>query len=391
MHIVIITSMPSPYRVPLFNALSNEFKTRGWTLKLIFITRTYTRRQWDILENEFEFEYTYLRDFKLVIGEGLFSHSFSVFRQLLAEKPDVIIVGGFSVSAAWTSLYCLLYSKTYLVWTGETISESKLRNNLKRTRGVLRTFLISRARGFIVYGSAAKKYLMMHHVSEHKIFEARNTVDTEFYKAESLRSKKQRPDFIKENNLPDLNLLFVGHLEKRKGADAMLRAIRLFQEQRPDVNFGTHIIGSGSMEIELKTLVESCKIRNVYFWGFLQKRDIAKFMGICDLLIFPSISELYGLVPIEAMACGLPVLSSVLAGVTEDLVQDHVNGLVIDPTNEIDFYSKIKQVIENGDLRHRLGEETGKMITENFLITHSIRGFIDAVKFVQKTDGEHVK
>ena len=386
MRIVIITNMPSPYRVPLFNALNTECRAKGWILKIIFITRSYTRRHWDVIENDFEFDYVYLRDRKFVFGEALFSFSFSLFQRLMLESPDIIITGGFSVSTLWANLYGRLFKKPYIVWTGETIDENKLRKKFRPIRSMVRSFLMRQAHGFVVYGSAAKKYLVTSRVPEFKIFVARNTVDTEFYMKESARVRLRRNDYINNHKLPaGLNILYIGQLEKRKGVDLMLNAIRRLQEKKSALNFATHIIGSGSCENELQSLVSEARIRNVYFWGFKQKMEIAEFLGVSDLLVFPSMSELYGLVPIEAMACGVPVICSSRAGVTEDLITDGANGLLVDPANEVDLCSRIEQLIENKDLRLRLGTAAGKTIMENFLIKHSIKGFIDAIQFTVKT------
>ncbi len=381
MRVVIITNMPSPYRVPLFNSLAKEFKSKGWHLKIVFLTRSYSRRKWEIVESDFEFEYTYLKDFKIVLGEAMISSSVGLFKNLVADKPQLVIVGGFSISALWTLLYCLLFDGKYMIWSGETIDEDRLRKQFRILRNTVRYMIGRLAHGFIVYGTAAKEYLLSKQVNEKKIFVAVNTVDTSFYREASERHRSERAAFIAQHHLPQKNILYVGHLEKRKGADLMLEAVSLVRERNTS-QFAVHILGSGPEEENLRLLVKSKKLDHVFFWGFMQKDDIARFFGICDFLVFPSVSELYGLVPIEAMASGLPVLMSNKAGATRDLIKDNVNGVIIDPENIYDFSIKIERFLQNSSLRTQLGSKAESTIRDRFTIRHCTQGFVHAIETV---------
>ena len=67
------------------------------------------------------------------------------------------------------------------------------------------------------------------------------------------------------------------------------------------------------------------------FAGFVPREDLPQFYGIADLLILPSRREVWGLVINEAMACGVPVLTTEAVGAAPDMIQDGVNGYVVPP------------------------------------------------------------
>ncbi len=374
-----MTNIPSPYRIPLFNAMNEEFLKRNWSLNIIFLTRSYRRRKWNVDESQFRFTYSYLRDIQFMRGEAFISLAFSLPKMLFEEDPDVVVVGGFSLAALWAAAYCRMFEKKLIIWSGETIAEDRLRRRFRFLRGRLRNVIMRNAQSFVAYGTEAKKYLLSQRISENKIFIGINTVDTEFLAVQMEKRMPLRESFLAEHQLPNLNILFVGYLEERKGVRLLLEAVREIQKAGFEVPFGTHIVGSGTEETSLKDYVERHGLKNIYFWGYQQKEAVPLYFSIADLLVFPSLSELYGLVPIEAMAFGVPVLCSVYAGVTPDLVVDGYNGYVIDPYNQVDFIGKIKHLLQKENVRKALAFHAIDTVKANFQIRNSVNGFLDSL------------
>lgn len=384
MKIIIITNMPSPYRIPLFNHLREDFEQRGWHLKVIFLTRGYARRKWNINENEITFDYEYLNDIQFTFGEGFMSLALSLPKLLNSEKPDIIIVGGFSISTLWVFLYSRLYDIPYIIWSGETPRQSKSRKDLFNLRFFFRKFMVSRSFAGVAYGTEAKNYLTQMGLPRESIFIGINTVDTHFFQQACMNIKKNKENIKTEKGFPIVNILYVGHLTKLKGIDYLIKALHRIRNNMSHV--ALHIVGDGNYHDTLVKMVRDLDMsKQVYFWGFKQKDDLPLYYGIADFFVFPSFYDVWGLVCIEAMSAYLPVLSSSFAGVSVDLIKDGVNGFTIDPYNEIDLCSRIEQLIKDSDLRHRLGMEAGKTITENYMITHSAQGFVDAIRYSKKT------
>lgn len=101
-----------------------------------------------------------------------------------------------------------------------------------------------------------------------------------------------------------VNFLYVGRLEKIKGPDILLNAIRILQKSRKD--FELHIIGDGNM----RKALELNKPGNVHFYGIVSTNKIAGFMAKCDYLVIPSRNESLPLVLLEAAKMNLPVIAS---------------------------------------------------------------------------------
>jgi glycosyltransferase involved in cell wall biosynthesis len=134
-------------------------------------------------------------------------------------------------------------------------------------------------------------------------------------------------------------ILFVSRLVKEKEIDTLADIYQLFQQRRPDVKF--LVVGSGPGEDELKD-----KMPNAVFTGKLTGQDLATCYASSDLFVFPSISETFGNVVLEALASGLPVVTAAEGGPV-DIVTHGVNGFHVTPKDPESFYSKLVLLLEN--------------------------------------------
>ena len=99
-----------------------------------------------------------------------------------------------------------------------------------------------------------------------------------------------------------INLLFVARLEKGKGILDLLSAF----EKIEDANFVLHVVGSGSLDHLFKTLNDE----RIIYHGFLTETELCELYGKCDVFVFPSHYENFPSVIIEALSCGLYVITS---------------------------------------------------------------------------------
>jgi glycosyltransferase involved in cell wall biosynthesis len=122
----------------------------------------------------------------------------------------------------------------------------------------------------------------------------------------------------------DVLLLYAGRLAAEKSLDVLLDALVIINAQADNVQLV--IAGDGPLREELMRRAPA----NVTFTGYLPQEELAKVYASCDLFMFPSTTETYGNVVLEAMAAGLPVVSPDVGGVKENLVTGH-NGLACAP------------------------------------------------------------
>ncbi|NIM03349.1 glycosyltransferase [bacterium] len=150
-------------------------------------------------------------------------------------------------------------------------------------------------------------------------------------------------------------LLFVGRLVEKKGVEYLIDAMKIVTDRLPDVKL--LIIGTGNLEKKLKMKVTKLNLPSyVTFLGVKKHDELIDYFNICDLLIVPSIFDRYGhtetlgMVILEAMSCGKPVIASDIGGIPES-VKDGYNGLLTIPKNPVDIAEKIVNALTEFDLK----------------------------------------
>ena len=134
-------------------------------------------------------------------------------------------------------------------------------------------------------------------------------------------------------------LLSVGALLPTKGYPYMLQALEKIIECRKDILYC--IIGSGKLQKFLEKQVSEKGLSNyVTFAGGKPHSEIPLWMNACDLFVLPSLRESFGVVQIEAMACGKPIVATRNGGSEEVIISDE-HGLLVEPANPDDLAEKI--------------------------------------------------
>ena len=150
-------------------------------------------------------------------------------------------------------------------------------------------------------------------------------------------------------------VLFVGRLTLQKGPDYFLEAARTVLGARPSTMFV--VSGSGDMAQAVIDRAAYLGISDrVLFTGFLRDKELARLYKVADLVVMPSVSEPFGIVPLESLLNGTPVLISKQSGVAE-VVQ---NSLKADFWDIDDMANKILSVLEHPALRETLAREGGR-------------------------------
>jgi N-acetyl-alpha-D-glucosaminyl L-malate synthase BshA len=149
-------------------------------------------------------------------------------------------------------------------------------------------------------------------------------------------------------------ILFVGGLEPRKAPDILIKAMAKVVKSAPDSELV--IVGTGSMEKVLKNLVRSLGIsEHVRFTGFVKNNEKVLYYRSADVFVLPSLYEIFGIVNLEAMACGVPIVASKVGGISE-VIKSGVNGLLVPPRDVDALADAIMYLLENEVIRKRMGE-----------------------------------
>ncbi len=136
-------------------------------------------------------------------------------------------------------------------------------------------------------------------------------------------------------------ILCIGRLETIKGQQYLLEAMELLKDLSAQVFF----IGDGADRNFLENKAERLGLsKNVFFMG--TRHDITEQLNNADLLVLPSLGEGLPLVPIEALACGLPVIATDVGG-TGEIILDHQTGLLIPPKSSVAIADAIRSASEH--------------------------------------------
>lgn len=178
----------------------------------------------------------------------------------------------------------------------------------------------------------------------YKIVEVPNGVDIDFF-------RPNLPDNILKERF-DLKskkiVLFVGGLDSAhyfKGVNYLLKAVQLLN--RKDVKL--ILVGDGDLKQVYIDLAQSFDIHDqVIFTGYVPDGELIKYYNLCDFFILPSIdkSEAFGMVLLEAMACGKPVIATNLPGVRQ-VVSEKIDGRIVRPKDAENLAEQIKYFLDN--------------------------------------------
>lgn len=151
------------------------------------------------------------------------------------------------------------------------------------------------------------------------------------------------------------NILFVGRIDERKGLIYLLKAFEILKQKHK--NLRLIIIGKGEKEEKCKEFVKTHKLNDVIFEGKVEGKKIASFYASCDLFCSPAIfGESFGIVLLEAMACGKPIVGFANEGYLELIKNTPFEPFFPKPRDFISLAKKIEILIKNENLRIKLGK-----------------------------------
>ena len=278
-----------------------------------------------------------------------------VFRKVRAivrnHRIEVICIGEL-VYGGWLVLACryLLGCKVIQYVHGEEITI----NGTSRSERMKRIYLRLSDAVIAVSRFTRDALLTQMAVEPRKVALIENGVDTSrFYE------KPRSDELLERHGLAGKRIvLSVGRLVARKGFDTMLMALPQLLRSIPDLQYV--IVGEGPYHSELERIANEQGIAgNVTFVGRVSDDELVDYYGLADVFVLPNRempdgdTEGFGLVYLEANACGKPVVSGRAGGVL-DAVEDGVNGIAVDGTDPAAITAAVQKLLQDDELYARL-------------------------------------
>jgi colanic acid/amylovoran biosynthesis glycosyltransferase len=165
-------------------------------------------------------------------------------------------------------------------------------------------------------------------------------------------------------------LLYTGRLSAAKGVPILLQALQQVVPHHP--NLVLTLVGDGPDRAALETLAADLKLTSyLKFVGYQSQDAVCQYLLNSDIFVLPSFSEGLPVALMEALAAGVPVITTEIAGIGE-LVEDGVNGYLIPPGAVEPLVQRLKQLLEDADLRQRMGRAGLIKVEQEFNLSQEV-------------------
>lgn len=273
---------------------------------------------------------------------------FQMFKLLNKNKFDIFVVDGYSDLKGMVIINILRLKKIPFVLNsdGSFIKEGISISNIIKRR------IIKCASYWNCSGEYTKKTLVHYNAIENRVF---TYPLTSLYEKDILTkpvSITEKEEIKKELGIRGKRIaIAVGRFVYRKGFDALINA---WNDCKLSNEYELIIIGEGILKNKYKEYISKFNISNITIVDFKQKNELFKYYKAADVFVLPTREDIWGLVVNEAMACGLPIISTDRCIAALELVDDFENGFIVTVDNAEMLSQKLKIVFDDLNLLNKM-------------------------------------
>lgn len=371
MKLALVSTHPIQYNAPWFRLLAEE---TGVEIKVFYTWEQSENNQkydpgfgrvveWDIplLSG---YEYTFVKNTSPQPGshhyKGIINPTLN--REIVDWGAEAVLVFGWPFKS---HLACMKYfkGKIPVLFRGDS---TLLDEQLGFKRFVRRLFL-RYIYSFIDYalyvGSNNKAYFKAHGIKDKQLVFVPHAIDNDRFvqKKEIYTADAEQMKRALGINAGDFVILFAGKFNRKKNPRFILELAR----RLPDIRLKFLLVGNGELEESLKNEAEDDR---VIFLDFQNQSRMPVIYHMSDVFVLPSVGpgETWGLAINEAMACGKKVIATYKAGGAIDMIDDNVNGLVIDPGDLTKAQTYITTLLSNARNKEDINVNNAKLEKHSF-------------------------
>lgn len=317
MRVVYWNSIPSPYMVDRFNAVADR---GAFDFEVWFNEERESDRSWTVDPASWRFASRYLPRAALPRGRRL-----SLPAPLLAQRPDVMVslFAEPSFVAGWALARALRVRTAFRL-----LPRSDRWNPARRVAERLKPAMFRRVDAVLASGEDARAYALSLGTPAARVHYDPQVVDVERLRGVASLAPERRRALRAEHGLSGPTFLCVGRLWWGKGVGTAIEAVALLARRQPGARL--LVVGDGADEAALARRAAELDAP-VSFLGFREGAALVDCYALADAFVFPTLGDPYGLVVDEAMAAGLPVISSTAAGEIRARVRDGETGYLVPP------------------------------------------------------------
>jgi glycosyltransferase involved in cell wall biosynthesis len=225
-----------------------------------------------------------------------------------------------------------------------------------------------------VHCTAAREFMMKELNVKREVKVINVGVDTQIFKPSVSENKYLCDSKVK--------LLTVARLHKYKGLDYLIRSMKIVVKEEPGAKL--FILGKGHEEKNLVRLVNETGISSnvIFIKDTVPNNEMPELYAECDVYVQPSIIEPYGIAVLEAMACGKPVVGTMIGGM-RDTVLASVSGFLVPPADSEQLAVCLLKLCRNSELRKEIGQTARQRAIEYFDIRYLASKYLNEIKSLE--------
>ena len=322
--ILAFADFPSPYRVEVFKGLAKEYD-----MLVVFDKMSDQNRNaaW-FCKN------TGLNSISLLEEAGRMQFE-KELKQI--KKYDLVLAYDYHIkNAIRLEIDCIKNKVPYIM----NLDGAFIRKNF--IKNIIKKYLVTHAAGYFASGNHAAEYFKYFGADENKIYyhpftslHADEVLKEPLSETEKTRYKKKLG--VDKSKM----VLTIGQFIHRKGFDVLLEA----WNKELNESCSLVIVGGGEEENQYRQYIADHNLKNVQLVGFKQKEEIFEYYKAADLFVLPTREDIWGLVINEAMACGLPVISTNMCLGAVELIENGINGYIVPVNNSNELAEAIKKLL----------------------------------------------
>ena len=302
------------------------------------------------------------------------------------DKYAILHVHGYCWAAIPSIFLCRMLNKKTIYKVAIPGDDDPIAISQSRL-GRLKAIFLNRVDGFVAISERVRKTIIDNKCSSAKVFLIPNGVDKKFCFNDEI-SREAKRYVTKTYGLKDDSRVVcsVGSIEHRKGIDLVASAWPQIVSVFPET--WLLLVGPYSEETDFyRQIVESLKQylgKTVFLVGTVTNPET--YYRASDVLVFPSRNESFGNVLVEAMACGTACVATRIEGVTEGILVNGYNGLIVEQEDYEALADPVISILRNPELRNYLAMNAVKTVNEKFRIDIVAEKYIELYEYLLRAN-----
>jgi glycosyltransferase involved in cell wall biosynthesis len=328
--LVLLTNIPTPYRISFFDVLADVLETRNCELLVLYCAESEPNRQWKIEPAAIRHAHRILPGMHLTLRKGYFHLNTGVLKELSSHPPRWLVVGG-----AWhmpTALLAIaspaVRSSAKILWS-EGHADAVLHR--KGAIAAVRRRVYARYQAVAVPNARSGEFALAEIGADRPVLPLANTVDEDFYRppSSSEAAEARRRLGVEEDQRV---LVTVCQLVDRKSVLELASAFRDMNRTATSPRLLV-FVGDGERREELEQIARSLRTDEIRIAGHLAMEDVRRWLWAADGFVLATRSDPNPLSPIEASLAGLPLILSSKSGNVDELLLEGETGWRLDPSS----------------------------------------------------------